>query len=315
LKLPENKALQKSISIILENFKHQDSMLLAEMLALGFASLKDEMAKAEQRIEVQIKNTGQRIIQRIDILSSQLDDTLRFQHEFSQDAPFDFQFPTPIEDLEKLEGICISEDAEILLVSPLFLSKSDPLLTYQIHLFGWGDDVRKAVLKTKHRVISLCGKYATKSAFEYSLENNPSIEAIIYYGYGNSNALIGFDDDALVNKDNIDLLSGKLVYTIGCYSVNNLGEMAVENGVKSYFGYSGPFYISTLDDMPMRICANAGIIAMLTEDCDARKAIELMTDKYRQWIRRYEVGQDNIADDWFIIAGILKWNLSKFTAF
>nr|MBC8228944.1 CHAT domain-containing protein [bacterium] len=51
LSLPGNEALQEGISIIWENFESQDSILLAEMLVSGFASLKMEISEMKDLLE------------------------------------------------------------------------------------------------------------------------------------------------------------------------------------------------------------------------------------------------------------------------
>lgn len=80
-------------------------------------------------------------------------------------------------------------------------------------------------------------------------------EFVIFLGHGRSDCLYGassncnflvspyfegisnYENDNFINRENINILSGKKVFCLSCNSAGGLGKLAVQSGAKSFIGF------------------------------------------------------------------------------
>jgi len=113
------------------------------------------------------------------------------------------------------------------------------LTTNYLHYFA--GLVIKTAIKKGTTVIDLKGKRANKKEFVSIVrETQPAL--IFLNGHGNSRAVGGYNDEALVRShENEILLRGRIVYALSCCSARDLGKNCVRTGTKAYLGYDDDF--------------------------------------------------------------------------
>ena len=87
---------------------------------------------------------------------------------------------------------------------------------------------------------------AIRATFEVTLQNNPDIEGLAFFGHGAEDRL--FDANrppktngpALLDSDNLHMLRGKWIHAFACWSGKKLAIEAVLNGISIYVGYRRP---------------------------------------------------------------------------
>ena len=284
------------------------------LLELG-QRIYDDMAKADQIEEVRNIAVATYNL----VLSGQVSDVEKFQQKISQPdfalrESVEREFIYSVEDHMKYSHIQISNNAEVLLIRPTPSITATNRHLYGIYLFGWANEIIEVLMNTDHHLIELAGEYATKAEFESALDKNPGIEAVIYYGYGEHEALMGSDNEAIIDENNIHLLSGKIAYTVCCRAGTGLADMAISSGAQAFFGYRDALYIAPHVDISLRKCANHAIIKLLRQGCDVYEAATRMTETYRVWIDRFEQSQEGADNFWFISAAVLRSNLSSLTS-
>ena len=69
-------------------------------------------------------------------------------------------------------------------------------------------------------------------------------DGVFYYGHGDEDRLGDWVMALLplIDKRNIGLFSGSIFYTMSCLSGKKLAQIAIENGVRAYFGHNVKYF-------------------------------------------------------------------------
>lgn len=98
------------------------------------------------------------------------------------------------------------------------------------------DEARRKNIKT----FDLERNKANRSLTESFLKrHNPDI--IIFNGHGNDSCIAGQDGEVLIDKRNVDILSGAVVYARACSVGKVLGREIIKYGGIGFIGYTEPF--------------------------------------------------------------------------
>jgi hypothetical protein len=125
----------------------------------------------------------------------------------------------------------------VIVVAPLF----DDVTVYTF------DESRDALDYAKGKglkVLDLAKENAIRENVENALKSNP--KAMLYHAdHGNENCIWGNDNRAVVDLNNVDLLSGRESYNDNCSSAKELGVEAWKRGCLAYWGYIDVFTFTT----------------------------------------------------------------------
>lgn len=132
---------------------------------------------------------------------------------------------------------------KILIVSPLH----DPATVISnIATSNLVDWIKEENIERRNNGFSLIQYKALTglSANRFALYRNRNVDALFYYGHGLKDRLGDFWIYLLpiLDKKNIHWFKDKIIYTMACYSGKNLGQVAIKNGVKTYYGQTTPFF-------------------------------------------------------------------------
>lgn len=164
----------------------------------------------------------------------------------------------------------------------------------------------------------LVGSEANRDNVEQSLSKRGKTLAFLN-GHGNINAVFGHDDKSILDKDNIKMTKGKIVYSLACDSLVNLGKLSILNGAKAYIGYKDEFMWvgdpsrSAAPDkdknaIPFRRVCHTLIYSLLT-GVTASKAIAKTKNEYRKLIRNYGNSENDPHGDAPAIGFALSWDM------
>lgn len=92
--------------------------------------------------------------------------------------------------------------------------------------------------------IDLAVQNAVREKVEAVLKENPDAN-VAHYDHGNETSWIGNDERAVVDLENVDLLTGRECYCNNCSSAKTLGVEAWKRKAKAYWGYKDIFYFTT----------------------------------------------------------------------
>lgn len=135
--------------------------------------------------------------------------------------------------------------AGILITRP----NHDQITTY---ISQWSDLVI-GVAKSKHHIVfDLLGKKAIRKIFEhYLISNEPSF--LFLNGHGSADVICGYNDEVILDQaTNKNLLINKIIYARSCNAGENLGNILIASGARSFIGYIKPFSIGTLNEFATR---------------------------------------------------------------
>jgi len=105
----------------------------------------------------------------------------------------------------------------------------------------WADKVIHYAKDRNDDVVVLKNKRANKNVFK-SVVNKVNPSFIFLNGHGNDHEVTGQDNARLLsNTDNLDFLKNKIIYALSCQSAKILGPYCINNGVKTYIGYTEDF--------------------------------------------------------------------------
>lgn len=184
-------------------------------------------------------------------------------------------------------------------------------------------DFSKEIVKTVKggediHITNLESSKATRANVEKYLEKeNPKL--IFLNGHGDKWKVAGHKDEAILDKANVGLTNGKIVYALSCDSLEELGQKAVDEGARAYVGYKSRFML-VLDPyrssspgkdknaLPFkRACCK--LINALVFGISVQEAIEKTKEEYRHSIRSYGTSEDDPYGDVPLIRFALAWNL------
>lgn len=110
------------------------------------------------------------------------------------------------------------------------------------YISTWAKNVLIEADKRGIPKLDLSFKKAKRSYFEsYIQKNQPKL--IFLNGHGSVDSITGFDNEVLVNFENIDILEGKIIYARSCDAGVKLGPKAITGGALCFIGYRQSFVV------------------------------------------------------------------------
>lgn len=187
------------------------------------------------------------------------------------------------------------------------------------YLHSFAKDILKLVRTTKNiHATDLEGDKATRNQVEKCLtKENPGL--VFLNGHGDRLAICGHRDEVILDKYNISLTKGRIVYALACDCLKELGVLAVHGGTEAFIGYRARFMIvkdQSRDTVPdkdknalpfKRACFM--LINALVFSNPVSKAIELTKREYEHSIRSYGTSEDDPYGDTPLIRFALAWDL------
>lgn len=167
------------------------------------------------------------------------------------------------------------------------------------------------------RLTELEGSKATRENIISSLSTSEKTLAF-FNGHGNQETVFGHKDMPILDRENIELTKGKIVYALACDSLVTLGEQAVQEGAKAYIGYEDEFMwigdpkTSATPDIdknsaPFRKVCHF-LIHSLVEGTTVGDTIKKTKVEYEKLIETYGMSEDTFGDA-PAIRFALSWNL------
>jgi len=215
--------------------------------------------------------------------------------------------------LDRNKTVTIKVEPAIFLSSLFVLAPNIDIATA---LSGYtAESVVDALRKMRVKFDALFGLNANRLRLELYMRAS-DYDAVYYFGHGLATSWFGVSG-VLLTKDNVDLLEGKVVYALACYTAKKLGRMAVSKGARAYLGFTEKVYVAFpesehdyLKDF-IRLWASPPILladgwstgrvySYVTSESD--KLVKLYEEKYRsgEWPNA----------DWY--AEAFRWNRSHF---
>ena len=141
--------------------------------------------------------------------------------------------------------------------------------------------------KLKGETFELKGEDATRANFNKAVqEHDPDI--ITFFDHGNEIALIDNNQAHLLDSGNLDLVKGRVVYTMCCLAAKKLGADAYRSGCKAWWGYTKNFSFTTTDEEIFGRLANMGLLLRLEQNISWNAAIKAVKEAYDKEIDRLE---------------------------
>lgn len=103
------------------------------------------------------------------------------------------------------------------------------------HTFAFAEEILELCRQAGIDVVELAGSEAVKSRVEEELQKGTDL--FIFYDHGSEGALIGQDEQPVIDLNNCHWLADKEVYTLACLSAKELGAEVWRRGGK-YWGYT-----------------------------------------------------------------------------
>ena len=122
-----------------------------------------------------------------------------------------------------------------LLVAPVF----DEVTKYS---YEWSREAKKLLEKKGYKVVDLSNREISRTEVEKALKD---VDLFTFWNHGSESALWGSQKEPVVDINNVNMLSGKEVYTMACLSAKHLGVEAWKRKCKVYWGYYEPFAFTT----------------------------------------------------------------------
>jgi len=104
------------------------------------------------------------------------------------------------------------------------------------YTFQWCKEIVDFLNNQGESILDLPNNNAVRENVEKGLKENPSA-LYIHYGHGDQDRLVGDDALPVVDLNNVDLLSGREVYTMACLSARVLGVTAYNKKCVAFWGY------------------------------------------------------------------------------
>ena len=115
------------------------------------------------------------------------------------------------------------------------------------YLFHWSKPILDQAKRHKISVVDLLGDRANKKEF-MSVIRKTRPKLVVVNGHGNSDTLMGQDNEVLVTTDeNEEIFADTVVYARSCESAKNLGPSCITNGARAYIGYREDFVFFVQD--------------------------------------------------------------------
>ena len=125
---------------------------------------------------------------------------------------------------------------------------------------------------------------AVRANVEAALKEDKGNKGIfVFIDHGEKDKLLGSDDQALINTQNIHLLKNKLIYAVACKSASGLGHTALINNIVSYIGFTDRFHIMPTASNTYGHCFLSGIKTIILQNYSAFEAMGKVKNEIR-WI-------------------------------
>jgi len=154
--------------------------------------------------------------------------------------------------------------------------------------YEWSEAVKQQLEINGWQVIDLAIDNAITSQVESTLQNAKS-DVIIFYGHGLPDCMMGQNEKAVINLDNVTLLKNQKNYVVACLTTQELGKKA-ENIACCYLGYDKEVVLWFDYDYHYCLgeCVNKGILEMLnTPAYTFEQARKKMIAEYEYWIEYF----------------------------
>lgn len=194
--------------------------------------------------------------------------------------------------------------------------KHDVITSY---LHDFTKEIIKTLRSTKDiHVTNLAGNKATRNNLEKCLLNE-SPGLVHLNGHGDRKSVAGHKDEIILDKNNISITRNKIIYALSCDSLEDLGQLAVEKGAKTYIGYKARFMMvidptrvtnpnNDNNALPFKRACSAMMTSLVFGNT-VGDAIERTKEEYRHSIRSYGTSEDDPYGDAPLIRFALAWNL------
>jgi len=154
------------------------------------------------------------------------------------------------------------------------------------HSFDWFLDLVDEL--RKYRWYLLLGEEATRENVERALRNL-EIDIVVFYDHGDERGLVAQDGKGYcLDKKNLNLVAGKVIYTLACLSGKDYGAEAHNKWDCVFWGYDDEFAFNTGEDEHLfKECANYGLIYKLKNSNSTwNEAYEKTREKFNEAIRK-----------------------------
>jgi hypothetical protein len=191
------------------------------------------------------------------------------------------------------------------------------VITEYLHDFSKG--IVKTIKETRDiHITDLEGHEATRTNLErFLIKNNPGL--VFLNGHGDRKRVAGHQDKIILDEKNIKLTKDKIVYALSCDSLEDLGEIAVDNGAKAYIGYKAKFMFirdpsrvgtphTDKNALPFKRACVALINSLVFGNA-VSEAIQCTKKEYIDSIRSYGTSEDDPYGDTPLIRFALAWDL------
>jgi hypothetical protein len=138
-------------------------------------------------------------------------------------------------------------------------------------------------------------------------------------GHGNIETVFGHNDYPILDKKNIEITKGKIIYSLACDSLVKLGKLSIENGAKAYIGYKNEFMWvgdpsrsaspdKDKNSAPFRQVCHVLIHSLLT-GVPVGMVINKTKNEYKKLIKNYGNSEDDPHGDAPAIGFALAWDM------
>ena len=112
------------------------------------------------------------------------------------------------------------------------------------YLSVWAEKLMNEVQVHGNEVYTLKEAEVVRDKFE-SFVKKMQPAFLFINGHGAADRIAGHDHEIILDKDNVGLLKGKIVYALSCQSAKELGPLAKQAGALGYIGYSENYYLAS----------------------------------------------------------------------
>lgn len=169
-----------------------------------------------------------------------------------------------------------------LLIRPKFDTATE-------YSYKWAEQIADET-KEKFTLIDIGGRRVGRGEVEDAIRSKDPI-LIVFYDHGVENGWMGSESEAVIDVNNVGLLSGRIAYSMSCLSAKGLGVQAYRSNCKVFVGYNEEFVFTTQDEKIFGDCANYGLLLWL--DGESNWA----TIK-QKWIEFWNKMIDSASDPW-----------------
>jgi hypothetical protein len=127
--------------------------------------------------------------------------------------------------------------------------------------YEWNERLREQIGNKMDKILLLIAD-AVKSNVEKALKENPDV-MLIHYDHGDTDRLIGQDEQPVVDLTNVSLLKGRVSYNMNCLSAQTLGKQAYKDGCLAYWGYVQVVSFTTDAEQDFCTAFNFGLLYWL----------------------------------------------------